>query len=448
MPETAASANFQAELVACLGQPVAENPTGAMQEAAFHALGLHWRYLTIEVPPARLREAILGVRAFGMRGINLTIPHKVAVIEYLDEIAPDAAVIGAVNTVRRDGDRLIGENTDGKGFLRGVRVDAGVDPRGKRAIVLGAGGAARAIVTELALAGVADLLVVNRSIARGETMVAELAAKTKMAILFEPWRGVYRVPGEAEILVNATSIGLYPDVEAMPPVDLGAASPNLLVSDAVFNPPETRLLADARRRGLPVLDGLSMLVYQGVIGFQLWTGLNPPEDVMKQALRRALGVGGPMSLMTHNGLRGIRPIALLLTSVVASPLIAITMWSIGRTAMDLSNPCIVWGQSMALHSLHVGPHDPCREKGSNAGSKAGAALLAALVPGGVLAAAILAVVGAASSRPRLMLVASVAMLLETPVVFTIAPLTLIAGLSFLFLARWVPPNSPQVKQQG
>ena len=109
-----------------------------MQEAAFHALGLDWRYLTIEVPPGRLREAILGVRAFGMRGINLTIPHKVAVMEYLDEIAPDAAVIGAVNTVRRDGDRLIGENTDGKGFLRGVRVDAGVDPRGKRAIVLGA----------------------------------------------------------------------------------------------------------------------------------------------------------------------------------------------------------------------------------------------------------------------------------------------------------------------
>jgi shikimate dehydrogenase len=295
MPEPVAPASFQAELVACLGQPVAENPTGAMQEAAFLALGLHWRYLTIEVAPARLREAILGVRAFGMRGINLTIPHKVAVMEYLDEIAPDAAVIGAVNTVRRDGDRLIGENTDGKGFLRGVRVDAGVDPRGKRAIVLGAGGAARAIVTELALAGVADLLVVNRSVVRGEPMVSELAAKlaaqTKTAIRFEPWLGTYRVPGDAEILVNATSIGLYPEVDAMPPVDLSGASPNLLVSDAVFNPPETRLLAAARRMGLPVLDGLSMLVYQGVIGFQLWTGLNPPEDVMKKALRTALGVG-------------------------------------------------------------------------------------------------------------------------------------------------------------
>ena len=134
-------ANFQAELVACLGQPVAENPTGVMQEAAFRALGLNWRYLTIEVAPVKLADAMLGVRAFGMRGINLTIPHKVAVMQYLDAIAPDAAVIGAVNTVRREGDRLIGENTDGKGFLRGVRQDAGVDPLGKRAVVLGAGGA-------------------------------------------------------------------------------------------------------------------------------------------------------------------------------------------------------------------------------------------------------------------------------------------------------------------
>jgi shikimate dehydrogenase len=284
------SANFKAELVACLGQPVAENPTGVMQEAAFRALGLNWRYLTIEVGPSQLGDAIRGVRAFGMRGINLTIPHKVAVIEHLDEIAPDAAVIGAVNTVRREGDRLIGENTDGKGFLRGVRVDAGVSPAGKRAIVLGAGGAARAIATELALAGVAELLVVNRSEDRGRAMVEDLAAKTGRPIRYQRWQGVYRVPADGDLLVNATSIGLYPDVDAMPPVELGGAQPGLLVCDVVFNPPETRLLGAARARGLAVLDGLSMLVYQGVIGFQLWTGLDPPEDVMKRALGEALGV--------------------------------------------------------------------------------------------------------------------------------------------------------------
>ena len=223
-------ANFQAELVACFGQPVAENPTGAMQEAAFRDAGLNWRYLTIEVPPEKLRDAMLGVRAFGMRGLNLTIPHKVAVIEYLDRIAPEAALIGAVNTVRREGDQLIGENTDGKGFLRGLQA-AGFDPRGKRVVILGAGGAARAILTELALAGASDLLVVNRSIRRGEQMTADLASKTKAAIQFLPWPSTYTVPADADLLVNATSIGLYPDVTAMPPVELGAARPDLLVSD-------------------------------------------------------------------------------------------------------------------------------------------------------------------------------------------------------------------------
>jgi shikimate dehydrogenase len=279
--------DFVAELVACLGQPVRENPTGVMQEAAFAALGLNWRYLTVEVPPAKLGDAITGVRALGMRGLNLTIPHKVAILQYLDRIAPDAALIGAVNTVRREGDELIGENTDGKGFLRGLRADAGVEPRGKRVVVLGAGGAARAIVTELALAGATDVLVVNRSSERGEQMVADLARKTNAPIRFEEWREPYRVPRAADLLVNATPVGLYPDVDAMPPIDLSDAAERLLVSDAVPNPPETALLKTARRRGLPVLDGLAMLVHQGAIGFRMWTGVEAPEAVMKEALRRA-----------------------------------------------------------------------------------------------------------------------------------------------------------------
>lgn len=285
------AANYKAELVAVLGQPVAENPTGVMQEAGFAALNLNWRYLTIEVPPGKLAEAMTGVRAFGMQGINLTIPHKVAVMQYLDEIALEARVIGAVNTVRREGDRLIGENTDGKGFLRGVRLDGGIDPAGKRVVVLGAGGAARAIATELALAGAADIAIVNRTRARGETMVADLKnAGTGAVITFHPWQGTFTVPHDTDLLVNATSIGLFPDVDAMPDVDLSQAKPDLLVSDAVFNPPETKLLRAARARGLPTLDGLSMLVYQGVIGFQMWTGQEAPEQVMKQALREALGV--------------------------------------------------------------------------------------------------------------------------------------------------------------
>jgi shikimate dehydrogenase len=160
--------DYRFELVGVFGHPVAENPTCVMQEAAFEALGLRWRYLTIDVEPQALSDAIRGVRALGMRGINLTIPHKVAVISLLDEVSPDAAMIGAVNTVRRAGDRLIGENTDGKGFLRGVREEAGIDPAGKHVVVLGAGGAARAITVELALAGADRLTIINRSVERGK----------------------------------------------------------------------------------------------------------------------------------------------------------------------------------------------------------------------------------------------------------------------------------------
>jgi shikimate dehydrogenase len=192
--------------------------------------------------------------------------------------------------VRREGDRLIGENTDGKGFLHGVRTDAALDPGGKHAVVLGAGGAARAIATELALAGAAEVLVVNRSVERGEAMAADLAAKTGRVIRFKPWKGVYRVTTTTDLLINATSIGLFPDVDAMPPVDLSGARPGTLVCDVVFNPPETQLLAAARSRGLATLDGISMLVYQGTIGFQLWTGREAPASVMKRALARALGV--------------------------------------------------------------------------------------------------------------------------------------------------------------
>ncbi len=281
--------DYKAELVGCFGRPVAENPTGVMQEAAFAAAGLNWRYLTIEVGPENLRDAVQGVRAFGMRGINLTIPHKVAVIEYLDELNEAARLIGAVNTVVNRNGWLVGDNTDGKGFLRGVRTDAGFDPRGKRAVMLGAGGAARAIGTELLLAGAADLLVVNRSVERGETTVGHLRKGTGGPLRFERWDGTFTVPADTDLLVNATSIGLFPNVEAMPDVSLDRAPAKLLVCDAVFNPAVTGLLKLARSKGMPVLDGLSMLVYQGVIGFELWTGQRAPEAVMKKALQEALG---------------------------------------------------------------------------------------------------------------------------------------------------------------
>jgi shikimate dehydrogenase len=280
-------ANYKLELVGVLGFPVAENPTCVMQEAAFAALGLPWRYLTIEVKPESLPDAIRGVRALGMMGVNLTIPHKVAVLPLLDEISRDAAIIGAVNTVRRAGDKLIGENTDGKGFLRGVREEAGIEPAGKNILVLGAGGAARAITVELALAGAGGITVWNRSAERGETLCRNLKQKTSANARFVPWRGTCPVSPDVDILVNATSIGLFPETEAMPDVDFKNARRDLLVCDVVPNPPETRLIKTARAHGFKTLTGLPMLVYQGAIGFEMWTGRKAPEHAMRAALEKA-----------------------------------------------------------------------------------------------------------------------------------------------------------------
>lgn len=285
------TATYKAELVGVFGQPVAENPTGVMQEAAFAACGLNWRYLTMEVAPEHLHDAFQGLRAIGMRGVNLTIPHKVTCIPFLDGLSPEAQIIGAVNTVVVHNGRLTGHNTDGQGFLRGLRQDAGCNPKGKTVVLLGAGGAARAIATELLLAGAARLFVVNRSEKRALHMIEHLVERTGGDIVFEPWESPFVVPSDAEILVNATSVGLYPHADAMPDVSLAAARADLLVCDAVFNPPVTRLLALARDRGMPTLDGLSMLVYQGAIGFEMWTGEKAPEAVMKEALAQALTGG-------------------------------------------------------------------------------------------------------------------------------------------------------------
>ncbi|MDR3575909.1 MAG: shikimate dehydrogenase [Anaerolineaceae bacterium] len=283
--------NYKAEVVGVFGFPIAENPTGIMQEAAFAEIGLNWRYLLFEVKPEGLADAVKGARAMGMQGFNLTIPHKLAVMALLDEIAPDAAKIGAVNTVRRVGDRLIGENTDGKGFVRGLREQAGLEPAGKKVVILGAGGAARAIAVELALAGAEELTIVNRSEGRGSALAADLRDRTGVKVHFEAWSGAYQIQRQTNILVNATSIGLYPDVDGRPDVGFETARADLLVCDVIPNPPETRLIKEARQKGFKVLTGLPMLVCQGVIGFEMWTGQKAPENVMKAALAKAFGVG-------------------------------------------------------------------------------------------------------------------------------------------------------------
>lgn len=266
------------------GQPVAENPTQVMIEAAFRRHDLDWRYLTVEVAPDGLGAAVAGARAMGFRGFNCTIPHKVAVIPHLDRLGTSAELTGAVNCVVRSGDELVGENTDGRGFVEALRPR--LDPAGTRVVILGAGGAARAIAVELALAGAAQLTIANRSEERGRELVSHLGrVAAGVEARFLPWPDQIAAPA-CDVLVNATPIGLYPDVSARVPVLLDSLAPGTLVADVIPNPPRTPFLAEAEARGLEIIDGLEMLVNQGVLGVEYWTGLRPDPMVMRSALLR------------------------------------------------------------------------------------------------------------------------------------------------------------------
>lgn len=275
------------EIVAVFGQPVAGNPTQYMMEKAFAQLGLDWRYLTLEVAPEVLGDAVRGMRAMGFRGCNLTIPHKVAVIQHLDRTSEAATLMGAVNCVNRVGTELVGDNTDGKGFVQSLKELT--DPAGKNVVILGAGGAARAIAVEMALAGAAAMTVVNRGETRGQELVSLLNDKVKVPTQFVLWEGDYKVPPDAEVVINATSIGLG-DAEARVPLAIDSLESDMVVADVVFNPPETRLLRAAKARGCQTLDGLGMLVNQAVIGFHIWTGRNADPLVMREALEEFLEI--------------------------------------------------------------------------------------------------------------------------------------------------------------
>ncbi len=253
-----------------------------MIEAAYRHLGLTWRYLNCEVHPDRLGDAVRGARAMGWRGFNCSIPHKVAVIEHLDQLGESARIIGAVNTVVRRGDTMIGENTDGKGFV--TALNQVVDPAGKSVLIFGAGGAARAVAVELALAGVSRIVIVNRGHERGEALTNLLLRQTPADAAYTRWSGMFQIPADTDIVVNATSVGLFPNVDQMLDIDPDTLRAEMVVADGIHNPPLTHLLRSARARGCRVVDGLGMLVNQGVIGIRYWTGLDADAQVMRQAL--------------------------------------------------------------------------------------------------------------------------------------------------------------------
>ncbi len=269
-------------LTGCFSSPAGDNPTVAMMEAAYAHHGLNARYINCEVPSELLGDAVRGARAMGWVGFNCSLPHKISVIGHIDGIGQSAEIIGAVNCVVRTGDRFVGENTDGQGFLTSLCTV--VDPAGRNIVVLGAGGAARAIAVETALAGAASITVVNRDQARGRRVVELINSQTPGQAKAAAWDETYTVPDGTDIVVNATPVGMLPGVDDQPDVDLDSLSPGMVVADVVPNPPQTRFLRGASERGCKTLDGLGMLVNQGAINIRYWTGVEPDRGVMRRAL--------------------------------------------------------------------------------------------------------------------------------------------------------------------
>ncbi|MBX3567075.1 MAG: shikimate dehydrogenase [Rhizobiaceae bacterium] len=279
--------NFLSELTGSFAMPAAENPTVAMIESAYRHHKLDWRYINCEVTPENLGAAVAGARAMNWAGFNCSLPHKVAVIQHLDGLGASAEIMGAVNCVVRRGTSYIGENTDGKGFLASLQEVT--DPSGRSVVMFGAGGAARAVSVELALAGAKSVTVVNRDRARGQAVVDLLNQRTSTRAELVEWKGTYRVPEGVDIVINATSIGLFPDVDARLDLDAATLRPNMVVADIIPNPPRTRLVRDAEQRGCKVIDGLGMLVNQGVIGVKYWTGLDVDPTVMRKTIADLFG---------------------------------------------------------------------------------------------------------------------------------------------------------------
>jgi shikimate dehydrogenase len=271
-------------LTGSFSTPAAGNPTVAIMEAAYAHHGIDARYINCDVAAEDLSDAVRGATAMGWIGFNCSLPHKVAVIELLDELAESARLIGAVNcAVRRDG-RWIGENTDGQGFLGSLRTLT--EPEEQRVLILGAGGAARAIAVELALASAAELWVANRNVAKAAEIAALVNAETSTACTAVEWQGKLTVPASATVAVNATSLGLPGSGEV--PVSFDVIPMGLIVCDVIPNPPDTPFLQRARQAGARTLDGRGMLLNQGAINIELWTGVDPDREVMGRALDQAI----------------------------------------------------------------------------------------------------------------------------------------------------------------
>ena len=273
--------------VGILGYPLAHSVSPIFQQAALDYLHLDVRYSAWETEPSKLQERVEYLRSSEVLGANVTIPHKENVMDLLDDLDTTGRDVGSINTIVNRGGRLIGYNTDAPGFMRGLREDGGFEAVGKRVAMMGAGGAARAVAYGLVKAGVTSLVIVNRTIERAEALAACLIRSSK-GVGIEV-RSALDEATEYDLLVNCTSIGMrHGAMEGRLPLPAEVIRSETLVCDLVYNPMETPLLLEAKKRGAKALDGLPMLIYQGALAFQKWTGERAPTDVMFESAKEAL----------------------------------------------------------------------------------------------------------------------------------------------------------------
>lgn len=272
-------------VLALLGYPIEGNPTQYITEKAFRDYNLDWRYLTLEVSPENLGDAVRGMRAMGFAGGNITPPHERPIVEILDRTTPAAELIGAVNVLKRDEEGLIGENTEGKAVIE--LICESVDPAAKKAVVFGAGRIARAICVELALGGVEQLTIVNRTESKAVELAEMIAEKTKINASGFGWDEPFSLPEGTDLLVQATAIS-DGDSQADPKIDSESLTKETLVVDLTIDPPRTRLLRRAERFGCTTIDGPAILVRQAAINIRLWTGVEVDFETLRESLEEFL----------------------------------------------------------------------------------------------------------------------------------------------------------------
>ena len=272
-------------LVGIIGDPVEHSLSPPMHNAAFKHLEMDYVYVPFHVSGENLEKAIQGARSLEIRGLNVTIPHKTAVIPYLDEVDPAAQLIGAVNTIKFNEDKAKGFNTDGLGAVKALEEITPV--KDKKVLIMGAGGAARALAFQLILNGIRDLVIANRTPEKAVQLALDIQSKLE----FSPEAtGLGEVElSSTDILINTTSVGMYPHQDQPPLIRGQQMHPELVVNDVIYNPLKTNLLKEAESIGARTLNGIKMLLYQGAESFRIWTGVTPPVEVFERSLMRTLG---------------------------------------------------------------------------------------------------------------------------------------------------------------